>query len=189
MASEYYVTRNDELCHYGIKGQRWGVRRFENYDGTLTPEGMERYYGKVGKDADVSYKEIKEYRSNTINRLKKTDKRLNKIKKLQDKAYALAKKYDFDHDDGGGGSTKESQKAGEKYMEYWDHIEYLEQEIAKDAVKKGRELTIENFGEKRVSDLEKRDKLKGFAIFAGLESAILLPIILMAINDLSHNKS
>ena len=92
MASEYYVTRNDELRHYGIKGQRWGVRRFENYDGTLTPEGMERYYGKVGKDADVSYKEIKEYRSSTINRLKKSDKRLNKIKKLQDKAYALAKK-------------------------------------------------------------------------------------------------
>ena len=23
------------LCHHGIKGQRWGVRRFQNYDGTL----------------------------------------------------------------------------------------------------------------------------------------------------------
>ena len=31
------------LVHYGIKGQKWGVRRFENSDGTLTAEGKERY--------------------------------------------------------------------------------------------------------------------------------------------------
>ena len=33
----------NELYHHGIKGQRWGVRRFQNEDGSLTPEGMERY--------------------------------------------------------------------------------------------------------------------------------------------------
>lgn len=33
----------NELRHYGIKGQKWGVRRFENIDGTLTPEGKKRY--------------------------------------------------------------------------------------------------------------------------------------------------
>ena len=31
------------LAHYGIKGQRWGVRRFQNTDGTLTEEGKRRY--------------------------------------------------------------------------------------------------------------------------------------------------
>lgn len=31
------------LEHYGIKGQRWGTRRFQNEDGTLTAEGRERY--------------------------------------------------------------------------------------------------------------------------------------------------
>lgn len=31
------------LMHHGIKGQRWGVRRFQNEDGTLTPEGQKRY--------------------------------------------------------------------------------------------------------------------------------------------------
>ena len=40
--SEYYLTK-DELLHYGIKGQKWGIRRFENPDGTLTPAGKERY--------------------------------------------------------------------------------------------------------------------------------------------------
>lgn len=31
-----------ELYHYGIKGQKWGVRRFQNADGTLTPAGRRR---------------------------------------------------------------------------------------------------------------------------------------------------
>lgn len=37
------MGRNDELRHHGIKGQKWGVRRFQNLDGTLTYEGKERY--------------------------------------------------------------------------------------------------------------------------------------------------
>lgn len=30
------------LAHHGIKGQKWGVRRFQNEDGSLTPDGRER---------------------------------------------------------------------------------------------------------------------------------------------------
>lgn len=33
-----------ELYHHGIKGQRWGVRRFQKKDGSLTPAGKKRYY-------------------------------------------------------------------------------------------------------------------------------------------------
>ena len=33
-----------ELYHHGIKGQRWGVRRFQNEDGSLTPAGQKRYH-------------------------------------------------------------------------------------------------------------------------------------------------
>lgn len=32
-----------ELHHYGIKGQKWGIRRFQNEDGTLTEAGKARY--------------------------------------------------------------------------------------------------------------------------------------------------
>ena len=32
-----------ELYHHGIKGQRWGIRRFQNEDGSLTAEGKQRY--------------------------------------------------------------------------------------------------------------------------------------------------
>lgn len=32
-----------ELYHYGILGQKWGIRRYENYDGTYTQAGLKRY--------------------------------------------------------------------------------------------------------------------------------------------------
>lgn len=33
----------NELYHFGIKGQKWGIRRYENYDGTYTKAGLQRY--------------------------------------------------------------------------------------------------------------------------------------------------
>ena len=41
------MSNNDFLKHYGIKGQTWGVRRFQNEDGTLTEEGKARYYDSL----------------------------------------------------------------------------------------------------------------------------------------------
>lgn len=31
------------LAHHGVKGMRWGVRRYQNYDGSYTQKGLERY--------------------------------------------------------------------------------------------------------------------------------------------------
>ena len=37
-----------ELYHHGIKGQKWGVRRYQNKDGSLTPKGKKRYQNEDG---------------------------------------------------------------------------------------------------------------------------------------------
>lgn len=62
--SEYYgVTRVSDahLEHHGIKGQKWGVRRFQNADGSLTSDGMKRYgvdaSGNMSKEGARLYRE------------------------------------------------------------------------------------------------------------------------------------
>lgn len=46
-----YTPEPDELFHHGIKGQKWGKRRFQNNDGSLTPAGKARYASKEEKRA------------------------------------------------------------------------------------------------------------------------------------------
>ena len=46
---------NNELYHHGIKGMRWGIRRYQNPDGTLTEEGRRRY----GVNSVVEWKDKK----------------------------------------------------------------------------------------------------------------------------------
>ena len=56
MVNAYLEIR--ELYHHGIKGQKWGVRRYQNEDGTLTDEGKERY-GAEDKSDKMSEKNYK----------------------------------------------------------------------------------------------------------------------------------
>jgi hypothetical protein len=46
----YSDQSNDYLQHFGIFGMRWGVRRFQNPDGSLTEEGKKRYYNSTNDD-------------------------------------------------------------------------------------------------------------------------------------------
>lgn len=47
----------NDLMHYGIKGQSWGVRRYQNLDGTLTDEGKKRYKKDLGSFINEHYVE------------------------------------------------------------------------------------------------------------------------------------
>lgn len=59
----YYIKKkrfDDYLEHHGIEGQKWGIRRYQNPDGSLTPEGIKRYrqYTKI---MDKKSKKVKDY--------------------------------------------------------------------------------------------------------------------------------
>lgn len=48
----------NELKHYGILGQHWGIRRYQNPDGTYTEEGLARLRNKDTKWAKKNYDKI-----------------------------------------------------------------------------------------------------------------------------------
>ena len=64
--SSYYGISDlgDSLTHHGIKGQKWGIRRFQNPDGTLTAEGKRRYgtvenFNKVQRRKKIAKQALK----------------------------------------------------------------------------------------------------------------------------------
>lgn len=80
---------NNELMHHGILGMRWGVRRYQNEDGTLTAKGKARY-AKVESSKRLQKSETKKARK-TLNMHAKNDPRYartysKKSNKLRGKA-------------------------------------------------------------------------------------------------------
>ena len=72
------------LMHYGVKGQKWGVRRYQNKDGTLTNEGKKRYNSVFisgsSKTTDPNSKYYrKELPNEVINKLDNYIKKNNNI--------------------------------------------------------------------------------------------------------------
>lgn len=70
MGSDYILTptgnfiSETELYHHGIKGMKWGIRRYQNADGSLTPAGKKRY----GSSADIHNMSTDDLRR-TVNRM------------------------------------------------------------------------------------------------------------------------
>lgn len=89
---------NDELYHYGILGMRWGVRRYQKKDGTLTNSGKKRYDKEMerlkaeekiikNKNQTQSKLEKLEAKRKSVEELKKN---LNKPKEKSVKEYSDA---------------------------------------------------------------------------------------------------
>ena len=105
---EYKIITASELYHHGIKGQKWGVRRYQNPDGQLTSAGKERYGKRIQKmekkAVQKTYKEdrknggsfvFKSYRQGTGENYKKAKSDFNK-KMINDSKYKELSKKAFD---------------------------------------------------------------------------------------------
>ena len=76
----------NELYHHGVKGQQWGIRRYQNADGSLTSQGRQRIQSRVTRlDKRKSRLEEKKSKidSKISNGSKLSIKNQNGIKKQQ----------------------------------------------------------------------------------------------------------
>ena len=74
-----------ELRHHGIKGQKWGVRRFQNKDGSLTSEGRKRYNDGESSSVEDYQRAIKKTKAagESVENIRKFN---NDVKRIKDPA-------------------------------------------------------------------------------------------------------
>ena len=91
------MEKNEEMLeHHGIKGQKWGVRRFQNKDGTRTALGKKRESSPDAKEKEARKADVKNRRTMSDADLKKRIERMRlekKYKTLVDEDTAPGKRY------------------------------------------------------------------------------------------------
>lgn len=138
------------LAHHGILGQRWGIRRYQNPDGSLTAKGRARYGTEENlKKVQTARAEAEAYRirSKAESKQAKADAKLaNKIAKREDKRLDKI--------------SKEDLKREKKYLK--------EQNKYRIKQEKKYEKKTKNFDNNRHRDNEFLDKvIKPVALNAG----------------------
>lgn len=80
-----FIPHSDYLAHHGIKNQKWGQRRFQNYDGSLTSEGRRRYGIGESNQSRRERKQAEKAKAKAAKaRAKASGKKKAEAQKLQD---------------------------------------------------------------------------------------------------------
>lgn len=142
-----YMTFNEQnyLCHYGIKGMKWGIRRYQNEDGSLTSEGIQRYGSKHG--LHKAYKKALKAATKASQRAKETKALLEQHRKVSGEYNeSLRQKLNKKNL-----SKKELQKyyANEKADAIFRGAKSHYEDVASDAIKS----LVKEFGKDSVKDI------------------------------------
>lgn len=98
-----YIYYGDTLYHHGIKGQKWGIRRWQNEDGSLTSAGREHYgYGLFGA-----------YKLRNAERITNRDQ-YKKERKAAKEKYKAAKNASYDRESKFETDVEKNYKRGQK---------------------------------------------------------------------------
>lgn len=153
----YYIIDDgwcdsNELYHYGIKGMKWGVRRYQNPDGSLTAAGKKKARQEYKEDNEKAFelgKKATIYGNATA-------KSMNRTIKIENK---LDKQYEKDPE----GITRRTQSLRKKWNASAKTSAQLAQEYAaaRDAGEKHCKSLIDKYGKDAILPIKYKDiKLK-----------------------------
>ncbi len=150
-----YGKDKNSLMHYGIPNMRWGKRRFQNEDGSLTPEGKERY--SRGKEYSRERDRIADEKRD---RLLEKDGEYQKAKRESDEAsdeYNSAE----DSDTRERAMYRKGQADAEAKRRY--------DKATERAMKHANSVITKKYGDKALSDIDhyKTESEKKFNKFVG----------------------
>lgn len=178
MYNDFY---NDELYHYGVKGMKWGVRRYMNADGSLTSAGRKKYgdneYGKTKlavKSAKKEYSKSfnKAYNYSSTPRFTKKGKaeRDRRWEDTYDKLDKLNKaKADYKQ-----AKTERRANINKTHREINDRASVTDRLIFNDATRKkaAKYVVDKNMKVDDAINQANKDALRNTAIFIGAYSAV-----------------
>ena len=151
-----------ELYHHGIKGQKWGVRRYQKKDGSLTPAGKKRQaiLDSASSTAKEKLAKAKAEHENA--------KSMSSPKNLSDSDIAKLRKRDFGNDpvDSADAYARDIGYKDHKDMYRRENMESKDLRVKNTAAKvKFYEDAVKKYGSMKVTDINKKD-LKNAKEFA-----------------------
>lgn len=175
------MTYEQYLMHHGILGQKWGIRRFQNEDGSLTSEGRRRYGVRDYKRERKRL--IREGRFNS-----EASKRLDEIDEEMDR---LATRYAFNPLTGDA-KTRSEVEAADKFDKLMRQEAIEMAKLEDQAVEYADRILESKYGKQTIQDLRiKETKQKNAAEAAAILTAFgaaAVSSVMLASQYASHLK-